>query len=137
MGPATKKGMERLAEPTDLARFEAIVLPHLDSAYNLARWLCRDPDEAQDIVQEATMRALRFFASYRGEDARPWYLKIVRNTFLSGRGRPGGATVLPFSALERQDGPSVVEQVPAPPPGPARPLAPARRPRARLGARGR
>ena len=117
------KGMERLPEPADLTRFEAVVLPHLDSAYNLARWLCRDPDEAQDIVQEATMRALRFFAGYRGEDARPWYLKIVRNTFLSGRGRQGGATVLPFSALERQDGPSVVEQVPAAEPDPEAALA--------------
>ena len=112
-----------MAEPGDLAQFEAVVLPHLNSAYNLARWLCRDPDAAQDVVQEATLRALRFFASYRGGDARPWYLRIVRNTFISGRHRQGGATILPFSALDGDDGPSVVEQIPAPGPDPETALA--------------
>ena len=96
---------------TDLQRrFEAVVLPHLDPAYNLARWLTHDPDEAGDIVQEATLRALRFFASFRGDDARPWFLQIVRNTLLSWRERQGGANVVPFSALERQDGPSAVDR---------------------------
>lgn len=111
-----------MPERADSTRFEALVLPHLDSAYNLARWLCRDADEAQDIVQEATLRALRFFASYRGDDARPWYLKIVRNTFLTGRGRRDGV-VVPFGALETPDGPPLVEQVPAPGPDPEGALA--------------
>ena len=61
-------------------RFEAATLPHLDAAYNLARWLLRDDQPAQDAVQEAFLRALRFFDQLRGDDARPWLLGIVRNT---------------------------------------------------------
>jgi len=71
-------------------RFEAAVLPHLDAAYNLARWLLRDEQSAQDVVQEAYLRAFRFFDSFRGGDARPWLLSIVRNscfTWLRERGR--------------------------------------------------
>jgi RNA polymerase sigma factor (sigma-70 family) len=55
-------------------------LPHLDSAYNLARWLVRDVHDAQDVVQEAYLRALRFFEGFHGEDGRAWLLAIVRNT---------------------------------------------------------
>jgi RNA polymerase sigma-70 factor (ECF subfamily) len=58
--------------------FERQVLPHLDAAYNLARWLVRDPATADDVVQEAMLRALRFHADLRGE-AKPWLLQIVRN----------------------------------------------------------
>ena len=61
-------------------RFETAALPHLDAAYNLARWLLRDDHSAQDAVQEAYLRAFRFFEHLRGEDARPWLLGIVRNT---------------------------------------------------------
>ncbi len=60
------------------AEFERQVLPHLDAAYNLARWLVRDPDAAQDVVQEAMVRALRFHPGLRGA-AKPWLLQIVRN----------------------------------------------------------
>ena len=60
--------------------FELEVLPHLDAAYNLARWLMRNDEDAQDVVQEAYMRAFRFFSGFRGEDVRPWLLRIVRNT---------------------------------------------------------
>ncbi len=70
-------------------RFEAAVLPHLDAAYNLARWLLRDEQSAQDVVQEAYLRAFRFFDGFRGGDARPWLLSIVRNacfTWLRERG---------------------------------------------------
>lgn len=63
--------------------FEATVLPHLDAAYNLARWLVKDEHTAQDMVQEAYLRAFRYFGSFRGEDARPWLLGIVRNTCYS------------------------------------------------------
>lgn len=59
--------------------FEAEVLPHLDAAYNLARWLARDEHIAEDIVQDACMRAFQYFESFRGGDARPWLLGIVRN----------------------------------------------------------
>lgn len=62
------------------AGFEDIFLPHLDAAYNLARWLTRDPVDADDVVQEAYMRAFKFFSGFRGGDSRAWILKIVRNT---------------------------------------------------------
>ena len=60
--------------------FEEAVMPHLDAAYNLARWLMRNEDDAQDMVQEAYLRALRFFGGFQGTDARAWLLTIVRNT---------------------------------------------------------
>jgi RNA polymerase sigma factor (sigma-70 family) len=60
--------------------FEQAVLPHLDAAYNLARWLVHNEHDAQDIAQEAYLRAFRFFPGFRGGDARAWLLKIVRNT---------------------------------------------------------
>jgi RNA polymerase sigma factor (sigma-70 family) len=61
-------------------RFRKQALCHLDEAYNLARWLTRDLHDAEDIVQEASLRALRGFSNFRGEDARAWLLTIVRNT---------------------------------------------------------
>ena len=60
--------------------FEETVVPHLDAAYNLARWLTRNDRDAEDVVQEAFLRALRHFHSFKGGDARPWLLAIVRNT---------------------------------------------------------
>lgn len=60
--------------------FEEAVMPHLDAAYNLARWLTRNEDDAQDMVQEAYLRAFRFFGGFHGTDARAWLLTIVRNT---------------------------------------------------------
>jgi RNA polymerase sigma-70 factor (ECF subfamily) len=65
--------------------FDACVLPHLDAAYNLARWLSRDDMDAQDVVQEAMLRAFRYFNSFHGGDARVWLLAIVRNTYYSLR----------------------------------------------------
>jgi RNA polymerase sigma-70 factor (ECF subfamily) len=56
-------------------------MPHMDAAYNLARWLTGNGHDADDVVQEAFLRAFKFFDSFRGEDARTWILKIVRNTF--------------------------------------------------------
>jgi len=69
-----------LPEPTTSADFDRVVLVHLDAAYNLARWLVRDEHDAEDVVQEAYLRAFRFFAGFRGGDPRAWLLKIVRNT---------------------------------------------------------
>ena len=60
-------------------RFEQAVLPHLDAAYNLARWLVRDPQDAEDLVQEALLRAFQAVRGFRGEDGRAWLLAIVRN----------------------------------------------------------
>jgi RNA polymerase sigma-70 factor (ECF subfamily) len=64
-------------------RFEAQALPHLDAAYNLARWLSRSPVDAEDIVQDAMLRAFRGFDGFRGGDAKAWLLTIVRNCWLS------------------------------------------------------
>ena len=64
----------------DNQTFEQALLPHLDAAYNLARWLMRNEQDAQDVAQEAYLRAFRFFPGFRGGDARAWLLKIVRNT---------------------------------------------------------
>jgi RNA polymerase sigma-70 factor (ECF subfamily) len=69
-----------LAKTADDARFAEVALPHLDAAYNLARWLTKDSADAADIVQEAMMRALRFFGGYRGDNGKAWLLAIVRNT---------------------------------------------------------
>ena len=68
-------------------RFRIVVLPHLDSAYGFARWLTRDPVSAQDLAQESLLRALRYFHAFRGEEARPWLLRIVRNTWTDMRTR--------------------------------------------------
>src|SRR3954452_4109780 len=60
--------------------FDAIVLPHLDAAHRLARWLARDKQDAEDIVQESSMRAFRYFRTFTGGNGRAWFLCIVRNT---------------------------------------------------------
>src|ERR1700692_3724868 len=70
----------RMADQSCPGNFEQEILPHLDAAYNLARWLTRNEQDAQDAVQEAYLRAFRFFPGFRGRDARAWLMKIVRNT---------------------------------------------------------
>jgi RNA polymerase sigma-70 factor (ECF subfamily) len=74
----------------DQERFRRTVLAHLDGAYDYARWLCRDPALAEDLVQEAFLRALRGFAGFRGDDPRGWLFAIVRNCVFSAArsGRP-------------------------------------------------
>lgn len=64
-------------------RFRDSVLPYLDDAYNLARYLTRNPDDANDIVQDAFLRAFRFFGTFKGDNPKPWLLTIVRNCFYS------------------------------------------------------
>ena len=64
-------------------RFDAVMLPHLDAAYNLARWLSGSPTDADDVVQEAFLRAFRFFDGYEGDNPRAWLLAIVRNTWFT------------------------------------------------------
>jgi RNA polymerase sigma-70 factor (ECF subfamily) len=63
----------------DQARFEQLVLPHVDAAFNLARWILRSREDAEDVSQEAVLRSYRFFRSFHGGDARAWLLQIVRN----------------------------------------------------------
>jgi len=69
--------------PQDIERYNLLVLPHLDSAFNLARWLLRNRTDAEDVAQEAMLRAYRFFGGFHGSDARAWLLQIVRNTCFS------------------------------------------------------
>ncbi|KAA5608190.1 sigma-70 family RNA polymerase sigma factor [Rhodovastum atsumiense] len=96
--------------------FEALVLPHFDAAYNLGRWLMQDAALAEDVVQEAMLRAFAHFASYRGGDARAWLLRIVRNvayTALAAR-RRGATTSLDAGAGPDGDGEAPALQVPDP-----------------------
>jgi RNA polymerase sigma-70 factor (ECF subfamily) len=65
---------------TETMDFEEAVLPHMNAAYNLARWLTRNDDDAEDVVQESYLRALKFFEGFHGSEGRPWLLTIVRNT---------------------------------------------------------
>jgi RNA polymerase sigma-70 factor (ECF subfamily) len=75
---------------SDTTRFEARVMPHLDAAYNLARWLTRDAHDAEDVVQDACVRAIRYADTLQHGDGRAWFLAIVRNAFYDwlGRNRP-------------------------------------------------
>ena len=74
--------------------FEEVVLPHLDAAFNYARWLTKNDADAEDVVQDAYVRALRFFSSLRGEDARAWLFTIVRNTWYGRFSRRSGSPVM-------------------------------------------
>ncbi len=71
--------------------FEEVVLPHLDAAFNYARWLTRSDSDAEDVLQDAAVRALRFFSSLRSDDARAWLLTIVRNTWYARFSKAGSA----------------------------------------------
>ena len=86
-------------------RFEKAVLPHLDAAYNLARWLTRNDHDAEDVVQEAFARALRYFDSLKDAEARPWILAIVRNTAYTWleKNRPAEVVALDEAGLDRAE----------------------------------
>ena len=93
---------------THLARFEQSVLPHLDAAYNLARWITRNDHDAEDVVQEAFMRAIRYFDRLKGANARPWLLGIVRNTCYTWlrKNRPAEMVAIDdFDMLPLEEGP--------------------------------
>jgi RNA polymerase sigma-70 factor (ECF subfamily) len=76
-------------------RFEELVLPHLDAAYNLARWLTRDNNDAEDVVQDACVRALKYIGSLTGGSARAWFLTIVRHAFYDWCKRNRPAEIAP------------------------------------------
>ena len=99
----------------DIRRFEALALPQLDAAYNLARWLTRNDDDAQDVVQEAVLRALRHFAGFRGQHLRPWLLQIVRRTAYSWLRENRPAEVVPLDDGEEANEPAApaAEEPPA------------------------
>jgi RNA polymerase sigma factor (sigma-70 family) len=88
-----------LATDSTAQRFDVITTPHLHAAYNLARWLTRNPQDAEDVVQEAYLRAYRFFHTFRGDSGRAWLLTIVRNTFYSwAQQNRHHAALLPLAA---------------------------------------
>jgi RNA polymerase sigma-70 factor (ECF subfamily) len=92
MSDAFKPEAARPVLPPDGAtaeRYRAVMLPHIDAVYGFARWLTRDPDVAQDVAQEAMLRALRYFNAFRGGEPRPWLLGIVRNTWTDMRAKSG------------------------------------------------
>jgi RNA polymerase sigma-70 factor, ECF subfamily len=72
-----------MSDDENRRRFELLAMPHLDAAYNLARWLTHNEHDAQDVVQEALMRAMRYIGGFRGDGARAWLLQIVRHTCYS------------------------------------------------------
>ena len=76
--------------------FDEVVLPHLGAAYRLARWLIRNDDDAEDVVQEAALRAFRYFRTFAGGNGRAWFLRIVRNTCSGWRGHGFHAPTDPF-----------------------------------------
>jgi RNA polymerase sigma-70 factor (ECF subfamily) len=76
--------------------FEHTVLPHLDAAFNYARWLTRNDADAEDVVQDACVRAMRFFSSLRDDDPRPWLFAIVRNTWYSRVSRRASTEATPL-----------------------------------------
>ena len=91
-------------------RFRSVMMPHLDAVYGFARWLTRDPVVAQDVAQEAMLRALRYFHSFRGGPPKPWLLGIVRNTWTDMRAKglgAGGLNDRPLEEIEDRpaDGP--------------------------------
>lgn len=90
------------------ARFEQIVLPHLDAAYNLARWLAGNDHDAEDIVQEASVRAFRFVGGYRGGDSRSWLLMIIRHTAYTWlkKNRPRAVVSVDDNELAEMEDPS-------------------------------
>jgi RNA polymerase sigma-70 factor (ECF subfamily) len=97
-------------------RFETQALPHLDAAYNLARWLARPPLDADDIVQDALLRAFRAFDSFRGDNVKPWLLSIVRNCFLTAAGQTKRTLTVPIveDGDQRADDPAWIANEPDP-----------------------
>jgi len=98
-----------MAMEQDHARFESLAMPHLNAAYNLARWLTHNDHDAEDVVHESVIRAMRYIGSFRGESARAWLLQIVRNTTFSWLRENRSADVV---ALDDND--DSLQQVAAP-----------------------
>ena len=104
--------------------FGEVMLPHLDAAYNLARWLVRDPSIAEDVVQDAYERACKYFAAFRGGSGLGWFLQIVRNTAYSTlKAQRRRMEVSLSSGTSAADERGVDMDVPDPHPGPEATLA--------------
>ena len=96
--------MAWIAERRRRSRFESVVLPHLDAGYALARWLTRNDADAADVVQEACLRAFRYFDSYREGDAKSWLLKIVRRSSYDWLERNRPTDLVPLENATDADG---------------------------------
>jgi len=105
------RSLSNLGQTTETARFAETALPHLDAAYNLARWLTRDPGDAADVVQEAMLRALKFFGGFRGGNGKSWLLAIVRNAAFDWMKANRPAEVMNFTS--DPDGENEIENVPS------------------------
>lgn len=92
-------------------RFNQVVLPHLDAMYNLARWSTKNEHDAEDVVQDACLRALRFIGSFRGDDSRAWVLSIVRNTCATWLGKNRHSAAPPLQEEIEDTGDSNPEQI--------------------------
>src|SRR5687767_12673830 len=91
-------GGVRHSGPTEAVAvsFDDVILPHMDAAYRLARWLVGNEHDAEDVVQEASLRAFRYFGTFSGRNGRGWFLRIVRNTCWSWHGRRLKTSTDPF-----------------------------------------
>jgi RNA polymerase sigma-70 factor, ECF subfamily len=98
--------MKALPQDDRRRRFELLALPHLDAAYNLARWLAGNTADAEDVVQEAYLRAYRYFDAYKGGNFRVWLLTIVRNAFMTWvrENRSGRMVFVPDTPVTEQPG---------------------------------
>jgi RNA polymerase sigma-70 factor (ECF subfamily) len=94
-------------ESVTAGSFEAVVLPHLSTAKRLARWLMRNEHDAEDAVQEASLRALKYFQTFAGGDGRTWFLRIVRNTCYGWHGRAVDALTDPFDEEQHDISPEL------------------------------
>lgn len=113
--PRLVSSTERRAAPPErhgkVEQFRLVMLPHMDAAYSFARYLAKDPIAAEDIVQEAFLRAYRNFDSWRGDAPKAWLLAIVRNCFLNSVGTAGAtATAHPIDAWAGSEPPELIEQ---------------------------
>jgi RNA polymerase sigma-70 factor, ECF subfamily len=96
-------------------RFEALVLPHLDAAYRFARWLSRSPSDADDLVQEAVLRAFRGFDALRGSDVKAWLLTIVKNCHLTALKQQQRRAFVPLpEEHDVRDGEAMIATTPDP-----------------------
>lgn len=89
-----------MTTPTGPREFERLALPHLDAAYNLARWLTRNDSDAEDVVQDAYLRAYKYFAGFRGENFRAWLLAVVRRAAYDWMHRNRPRELVPDSEVE-------------------------------------
>ncbi len=112
-GRAVWRKRKRIVSATEPEQFERVVLPHLDAAYNLARWLAGNDHDAEDIAQEACVRAFRFIGGHRGGDARAWLLAIVRNTAFSWlkKNRPRAVVSIDDGEIAELEDPTVAAGV--------------------------